>query len=335
MSLSPAQQTVAATIYGLALKAGLRPARARELVAAAYAESTLNPRATNKSSGAAGLFQLLSSGYRTKAQSLGGLYDVGANTRAILPNYLSYWQSHPHAAPGEAARDVELSGEGAGFYSRPLSLIGPIGGNVPGSVTSSPGTAGSSPPSALSPLSTAELARINAGLHPPSFHAGLSQDFSGVMRTKTPTLAPILQTGAGPQKPTQHPTGKGVGGYPLGIHGKVIGVPYQGSHTLFGNWESDNAVDIAVPVGTPVYATENGIIGSRIGALGGHDPHLQGLRVNLQGTNDSFYYAHLSRLAVHAGQRVTKGQLLGYSGSANGVNHLHFASENHDPRSYI
>jgi murein DD-endopeptidase MepM/ murein hydrolase activator NlpD len=115
----------------------------------------------------------------------------------------------------------------------------------------------------------------------------------------------------------------------------VIGVPYQGSHTLFGNWESDNAVDISVPVGTPVYATESGVIGSRIGAFSSGDPHLQGLRVNLQGKNDAFYYAHLSRLAVHAGQRVAKGQLLGYSGSANGVAHLHFASENRDPRSYV
>jgi hypothetical protein len=115
-------------------------------------------------------------------------------------------------------------------------------------------------------------------------------------------------------------------GYPLGTHGKIIGTPHSGTHTL-GNWQSDNAVDIAVPVGTPVYAVSDGVIGSRIGSLG-KGGRFAGLRVTLQGRNDSYYYAHLSKLRVKAGQRVRAGQLLGYSGSANGVAHLHFGVEN-------
>lgn len=128
MSLSPPQLDVARQVYSMARGSGLPHQRALELVAAAYAESGLNPRATNKSSGAAGLFQLLSSGYRTRAQQSGGLYDIGANTRAILPDYLKYWQQHPNAGPGEAGRDVERSGQGAGFYSSPLASLAGLSG---------------------------------------------------------------------------------------------------------------------------------------------------------------------------------------------------------------
>lgn len=119
-------------------------------------------------------------------------------------------------------------------------------------------------------------------------------------------------------------------GYPLAKHGKVIGLPYQGTHTLFGNWESDNAVDIAVPKGTPVYATEPGTIGSQIGPLSASDPKLAGQRLHLDGGN-SWYYAHLSKIVVKPGQRVREGQLLGYSGEANGVQHLHIASRKGSP----
>lgn len=120
------------------------------------------------------------------------------------------------------------------------------------------------------------------------------------------------------------------GGYPLGVHGKIIGTPHSGTHNL-GNWQSDNAIDIAVPVGTPVYASFDGVIGSRIGSLG-KGGRFAGLRLTLQGAGDAFYYAHLSRLTVSAGQRVKRGQLLGYSGSANGVAHLHLGAQSGDPR---
>jgi transglycosylase-like protein with SLT domain len=131
MSLTPRQRQTARMLVDLARSRGLSRNRALEFAAAAYAESGLDPQATNKSSRAAGLFQLLSSGYRQKAQQLGGLYDPRANALAILPNYVSYWKSHPQAAPGEAGRDVELSGEGADFYSRPLGLLGNLGPAVP------------------------------------------------------------------------------------------------------------------------------------------------------------------------------------------------------------
>ncbi len=48
--------------------------------------------------------------------------------------------------------------------------------------------------------------------------------------------------------------------YPLAARGKIIGLPYQGTHAQLPGWESRNAVDIAVPYGTPVYAVADGVI---------------------------------------------------------------------------
>jgi murein DD-endopeptidase MepM/ murein hydrolase activator NlpD len=114
---------------------------------------------------------------------------------------------------------------------------------------------------------------------------------------------------------------------------KIIGTPYHGTHTL-GTWESDNAVDIAMPAGTPIRAPYDGVIGSQIGSLGSSNPRMQGLRVHLAGKGQELYFAHLSRLAVKAGQRVKAGQIIGYSGSANGVQHLHLGVRKGNPGVY-
>jgi len=97
------------------------------------------------------------------------------------------------------------------------------------------------------------------------------------------------------------------------------------------NLASDNAVDIAVPVGTPVYAVTDGVIGPQIGALGSTDPAMAGLRLHLNAPGVQFYYAHLSEIDVVPGQFVQAGQQLGLSGSANGAPHLHFAQDIGNP----
>jgi len=119
--------------------------------------------------------------------------------------------------------------------------------------------------------------------------------------------------------------------YPLAAHGDLIGMPYRGTHTLYGNWESDNAVDVKVPTGTPVLAVADGTIGSQIGPIDSSDPHLQGMRLHLETAGDEFYYAHLSQILVRPGDHVARGQVIGYSGSANGVEHLHFAEKTGNP----
>jgi Peptidase family M23 len=124
--------------------------------------------------------------------------------------------------------------------------------------------------------------------------------------------------------------------YPLGVQGEIIGCPFApgSTHSPFvppDNLPSDNAVDIAVPVGTPVYAVTAGVIGPQLGPLDSSDPRMAGLRLHLDAPGVHFYYAHLSEIDVQPGQYVQAGQQLGLSGSANGAAHLHFAQDVGNP----
>lgn len=354
MALSAQQQRAASIIYGLARQRGLPDARARELVAASYAESGLNPSVRNRSSGATGLFQLLSSGYVNRANQLGGVTNPRANTLAILGDYANYWRSHPNAPAGAAARDVERSGESAGFYSGPLRLLaGFRPGNIAPGAAAMPGGAPSpaaapaapaAPPVDLTPYRHAALSALlsQTGRSMPDFSQffGAIKDLRGAQAQARqpnplqPTQLPGMPTpGAPALAPGSGPVGKPVRG------GKVIGTPGVGTHAKAfnvaggsDNWESENANDIAVPVGTPIYAVTNGTIGPQFGSLGSGG-RFAGLRLHLNAAGNAYYYAHLSRFApgIRPGTRVRAGQLLGYSGSANGVAHLHIASQRGRP----
>jgi murein DD-endopeptidase MepM/ murein hydrolase activator NlpD len=128
--------------------------------------------------------------------------------------------------------------------------------------------------------------------------------------------------------------------YPAKKAGQLIGRPGQGTHSFVSppnNWESDNAIDIALPFGTALVAVADGEIGSQFGALQSNDPRFQGLRCHLITANNEFYYAHLSKFADGSkpGAHVKQGQVIGFSGKANGVNHLHIASKHEDPVSLL
>ena len=118
--------------------------------------------------------------------------------------------------------------------------------------------------------------------------------------------------------------------YPItGYRRRIIGYPGQGTHSYTRaphNWQSDRAYDLAVPVGTPIVAVEAGTIGPRWGDLNSWNPALAGMRLSVENALNSIYYAHLSRLLKRPGVRVKAGDLLGYSGMANGVPHLHIAT---------
>jgi len=114
------------------------------------------------------------------------------------------------------------------------------------------------------------------------------------------------------------------GGWAIPGRGKVIGTPFSGTHTL-GNWESDRAIDVAMKMGSPIYSPFGGVITPQFGSLGGGGGRFGGLRLHVRNPTNEWYGAHLSRFApgIHPGVRVTPGQLLGYSGIASGVEHLH------------
>jgi murein DD-endopeptidase MepM/ murein hydrolase activator NlpD len=81
-------------------------------------------------------------------------------------------------------------------------------------------------------------------------------------------------------------------------------------HPVLGGRRQHAGVDLANPVGTPVHATADGVVG-RADWFGGY-----GLCIDLEhGGSLETRYGHLSRLNVVAGQTVHKGDIIGFVGT--------------------
>lgn len=129
--------------------------------------------------------------------------------------------------------------------------------------------------------------------------------------------------------------------------GTIIGVPYEGTHgKAFNraggsdNWQSENAVDVWLYPGTPIVAGDAGTISPAGWGFGpsGQGGRFAGSRFHLVTHSAPYVYfgTHLRKLVVQKGDRVSKGQLIGYSGIANGVPHLHFAvPPGYSPGDYV
>ncbi|UAB78573.1 M23 family metallopeptidase [Erythrobacter sp. SCSIO 43205] len=93
------------------------------------------------------------------------------------------------------------------------------------------------------------------------------------------------------------------------------------THPTRGGRRMHKGVDLAAPTGTPVYATADGIVDLARWGRG------YGLYIKVDhGAELETRYAHLSRLAVAAGDRVEKGEVIGYVGSTGWSTgpHLHY-----------
>jgi murein DD-endopeptidase MepM/ murein hydrolase activator NlpD len=91
--------------------------------------------------------------------------------------------------------------------------------------------------------------------------------------------------------------------------------PFRGSAAMH------SGIDLAGPLGTPVYATADGVVG-RAGWASGY-----GNLVELEhGKGIETRYGHLSKILVRVGQRVKRGDLIakmGSTGRSTG-SHLHY-----------
>ncbi len=92
--------------------------------------------------------------------------------------------------------------------------------------------------------------------------------------------------------------------------------PFRGRAAMHGG------IDLAGPVGTPIYATADGIVQRSEYNRGGYGNlveinHGQGIQTR---------YGHMSRLIAQAGQRVRRGELIGLMGSTGRStgSHLHY-----------
>ncbi len=121
---------------------------------------------------------------------------------------------------------------------------------------------------------------------------------------------------------------------PLGLPTKggpfVVTQSFHGSVSHKQNLESDYAVDIAVPANTPVISVKSGMVMdtekdfSRAGWSAEYADNAMMVRV-LHRDGSMGLYAHFRKggIEVIPGQKVKKGQLLGYSDTKG--DHLHFA----------
>lgn len=120
------------------------------------------------------------------------------------------------------------------------------------------------------------------------------------------------------------------------VPGTVIGTPYTDTHAVAfnraggsDNWQSENADDVWLYPGTAITAVADGTIspGGYGYGLSGSGGRFAGWRLHLITPNGkAFFYTHMSQLLVPKGAKVVAGQLIGRSGIANGVPHLHFAA---------
>ena len=115
--------------------------------------------------------------------------------------------------------------------------------------------------------------------------------------------------------------------------GGVISSPYGGrTGPINGGFDWHPGIDIAVDIGTPVYAAGMGTV-ETAGWNGGYGQYV---RIR-HGNGYESAYGHMSGIAVSAGQQVRKGEIIGFVGSTGYSTgpHLHFEvfvdGENVDP----
>ena len=92
-------------------------------------------------------------------------------------------------------------------------------------------------------------------------------------------------------------------------------------HPVLGGRRAHKGVDLAAPMGTPIHASADGVV-ERADWYSSY-----GLYVALEHGGDiETRYGHMSRLNVAAGQRVRKGDIIGYVGTTGRSTgpHLHY-----------
>lgn len=92
-------------------------------------------------------------------------------------------------------------------------------------------------------------------------------------------------------------------------------------HPVIGGRRQHQGVDLAGPIGTPVHATADAVVGKAEWFSS------YGLYVALEHGGDiETRYGHMSRLNVYAGQHVHKGDVIGYIGTTGRSTgpHLHY-----------
>ena len=105
------------------------------------------------------------------------------------------------------------------------------------------------------------------------------------------------------------------------VSGRISSGYGRRRHPILGYTRMHAGIDFAARHGTPIHAVTDGTV-QFAGRHGGHGNYVKLSHGNGLGTG----YGHMSRIAVRSGQRVKRGQVIGYVGST-GLStgpHLHY-----------
>lgn len=93
-------------------------------------------------------------------------------------------------------------------------------------------------------------------------------------------------------------------------------------HPIYKVRKMHEGTDFSLPTGTPVYATGDGVVEFTRTKFSGYGKYI---RIN-HGFGYQTLYAHLSDFLVTKGQKIKRGQVIGYSGNTGGSTapHLHY-----------
>lgn len=118
--------------------------------------------------------------------------------------------------------------------------------------------------------------------------------------------------------------------------GTKMNWPVQGRLTQYFSW-GHNGLDIAAPIGTPIYAAAGGVVEIASWNSGGY-----GYQVVINhGGGKKTRYGHMSKFAVSVGDEVEKGDNIGFVGSTGRSTgpHCHFEviinGKTYNPLSYL
>ncbi|MEI6021526.1 MAG: M23 family metallopeptidase [Bacteroidota bacterium] len=94
------------------------------------------------------------------------------------------------------------------------------------------------------------------------------------------------------------------------------------THPIYKTQEFHQGMDFSAEQGTPIYATGDGTIAEADNMAQGYGNHV----VINHGFGYQTLYGHMSRIACRAGQKVLRGQLIGYVGSTglSTAPHVHY-----------
>ena len=94
------------------------------------------------------------------------------------------------------------------------------------------------------------------------------------------------------------------------------------SHPIFGYLKLHTGMDFACPPGNPIYATGDGVVSKVVHETTGYGNHV----MIDHGFGYQTRYAHMSKIIVVEGQKLSRGDCIGYSGRSGRCTgpHLHY-----------